>query len=93
MFSVENSVRFMAQMAQGNKEIVNVIEEVSKDCEDIRDSDRYTKNNRIFQFGILFLKYILLCSCELAFKIMSCTEEGISKHQDELRKHAPQRHQ
>lgn len=39
-FSVENSIRFMANMAQGNKEIIKVIEEVSRDCADVEDSDR-----------------------------------------------------
>lgn len=40
MFSVENSIRFMANMAQGNKEIIKIIEEVSRDCADVQDSDR-----------------------------------------------------
>lgn len=40
MFSAENSNRFMGEMAQGNKEIIKVIEEVSRECEHVQDSDR-----------------------------------------------------
>lgn len=40
MFSVDNSVRFMGQMAQGNNELLKIIKEISSDCEAVTDEDR-----------------------------------------------------
>lgn len=37
----------------------------------------------------LYISFEFPFSCELAFKIMTCTEEGIKNRQDELRKHMP----
>lgn len=31
----------MSQMAQGNQELVKIIEEISKECEHMSDDDRY----------------------------------------------------
>lgn len=39
-FSVESSVRFMSQMAQGNNELLKIIEEISNDCVAVTDDDR-----------------------------------------------------
>lgn len=40
MLSAENSVRFMSQMAQGNNELIQIIKEISKECEEMKDEDR-----------------------------------------------------
>lgn len=38
--SVEKSVRFMSQMAQGNSELVRIVREISEECAPLTDSDR-----------------------------------------------------
>lgn len=40
MLSVETSIRFIKEVAEGNKNIVKILEQVSRDCEGVEDSDR-----------------------------------------------------
>ena len=38
--SVERSVHFMSQMAQGNNELVRIVKQISEECANLTDSDR-----------------------------------------------------